>query len=163
MQTWEGSSDIATLALQIFMYNMVSVCVIVVASSFGKKRESETHYTSVGYLVFGVLVCINGIVLGTWSFSATDAGTNAGIAPSLLKRVIGIFDVLHKAALWEMLGQLLITCSLAKAAIVQTNNKTTLTRHIRDVRISVSERSVFIGGICMMLCGAIIEGIAIAR
>ncbi len=96
---------------------MLSVLVIVLGSLFGQKKELEANYLSIGYLAFFVLICQNGVVLGTWSFSM------AGAAVPLLDRIARTFDLAHRAGLWEMMGQLLITCSVAHIATVLTSGK----------------------------------------
>ncbi|ROR23981.1 hypothetical protein EDD66_112112 [Mobilisporobacter senegalensis] len=155
LQSWNTSNNTLILIFQIFFYNMLSVLVIVLGSLFGQKKESETNYLSVGYLAFFMLIFQNGIVLGTWSFSM------AGPAVPLLDRIIRTFDIAHKAGLWEMMGQLLITCSIAHIAVILTNGKKTVTRKVRDIRLTKGEKMVLMTGIVFMLAGAIIEGIAI--
>lgn len=155
LQNWETSNNTFTLTLQIFFYNMLSVLVIVLGSLFGQKKESEANYLSIGYLALFTQFCINGIVLGTWSFSM------AGEAIPLLERIVRTFDLTHRAGLWEMLGQLLITCAVAHIATVLTNDKNTVTRKIRDIHLTTAEKIVLMTGLGLMLVGAIIESIAI--
>lgn len=155
LHNWETSSNTFALTCQIFFYNMLSVLVIVAASLFGKKKETESNYLSVGYSAFFTLICINGVVLGTWSFSS------AGEAVPFLDRITRTFDLVHRAGFWEMMGQLLITCSVAHIAIILTNGKNTVIQKIRDIRLTTSEKAVFGAGLAFMLVGAIIESIAI--
>ena len=155
LQNWETSNNTFTLTLQIFFYNMLSVLVIVLGSLFGQKKESEATYLSIGYLALFTQFCISGIVLGTWSFSM------AGEAIPLLERIVRTFDLTHRAGLWEMLGQLLITCAVAHIATILTNGKKTVTRKIRDIHLSTAEKIVLMTGLGLMLVGAIIESIAI--
>lgn len=155
LQNWETSDSTAILTLQIFFYNMLSVLMIVFASLFGKKKVSETNYLSVGYWVLFAQICINGIVVGTWSFSL------GGEAIPFLYRITRIFDLAHRAGLWEMTGQLLITCSLAHISIVLNSGKDTVTRKIKSIRLKKSEAFVLIVGFALMAVGAVIESIAI--
>ncbi len=155
LQNWETSSNSFFLTLQIFFYNMLSVLVIFLGSLFGQKKESETNYISIGYLALFTQFCINGVVLGTWSFSM------AGEAVPLLDRIVHTFDLTRRAGLWEMLGQLLITCAVAHIATILTNGKTTVTRKIREINLSTAEKLVLMTGFSLMLIGAIVESLAI--
>ncbi|MHB8072383.1 hypothetical protein [Desulfosporosinus fructosivorans] len=155
LHNWETSSNTFILTLQIFFYNMLSVLVIVLGSLFGQKKESEANYFSIGYLAIFTQICINGVVLGTWSFSM------AGEAVPLLDRVTRTFDLTHRAGIWEMMGQLLITCAVAHIATVLTSGKKTVTRKIRDIHLTSAEKIVLISGFALMLVGAIIESIGI--
>lgn len=69
LQSWETSSNTFILTLQIFFYNILSVLVIFLGSLFGQKKEQENNYLSVGYIASLGLICVNAVVLGTWSFS----------------------------------------------------------------------------------------------
>lgn len=155
LQNWETSSNSFFLTLQIFFYNMLSVLVILLGSLFGQKKESEANYISIGYLALFTQFCINGVVLGTWSFSM------AGEAVPLLDRIVHTFDLSRRAGLWEMLGQLLITCAVAHIATILTNGKTTVTRKIREINLSTAEKLVLMTGLSLMLIGAIVESVAI--
>ena len=129
--------------------------MIFFGSLFGRKKEKEANYLSLGYLAFYVQICINGVVLGTWSFAAADT------AVPLIARITHSFDLVHKAGLWEMMGQLLITCAVAHIATVLTNGKETVTRKIKDVHLTTAEKIALTAGFALMLAGAIIESIAI--
>jgi hypothetical protein len=155
LHNWETSSNTFILTLQIFSYNMLSVLVIILGSLFGQKKDSEANYFSIGYLAIFTQICINGIVLGTWSFSM------AGEAVPLINRITRTFDLAHRAGLWEMMGQLLITCSLAHIATILTSGKNTVTRKLKDIHLTIAERIVFMAGFSLMLIGAIIESNAI--
>jgi hypothetical protein len=155
LQNWETSNNTIVLTLQIFFYNLLSVLVIVLGSLLGTKKEKDADYLSLGYLAFYTLICVNAVVLGTWSFSVEDEPL------SLPGRLLRIFDLAHRGGLWEMTGQLLIACSAAHIATVLTSGKNTVTKKIRDIRISRSERIAFVIGISLMLIGAIVESIAI--
>ena len=154
LQNWETSSNTFSLTLQIFFYNMLSVLVIILGSLFGQKKESQANYLSIGYLAFFTPICINGVVLGTWSFSM------AGEAVPLFERIFGTFD-LTRAGLWEMMGQLLITCAVAHIATILTSGKKTVTRKIRNIHLTGAEKVVLMTGFALMMIGAIIESIAI--
>lgn len=155
LQNWETSENTFVLILQIFFYNQLSVLILIGASLFAKKREGETNYLSLGYLTFFTLMVINGLVLGTWSFSVESEPV------PLLRRFIRTFDLLHRAGLWEMMGQLLITCSVARIAVVLTSGKNTITRKLSDIRLSMPEKRGLAFGLVLMLIGAVVESLAI--
>ena len=98
LQNWEESGDTIILTFQIFLYNAMSIVVIIFGSLFGRKNENEAQYLSFGYLAFFTLITINAIVLGTWSFSVESESV------PLIARLLRIFDLLHRAGLWEMTG-----------------------------------------------------------
>jgi hypothetical protein len=155
LQSWETSDNAAVLALQIFSFNMLSVSLILLASLFGGKKASEANYFSVGYVAFFTQIALNGVVLGTWSFSVESQ------AVPLLSRVIRTFDLMHRAGLWEMMGQMFIACSSARIAIVRTSGKTSQTSKLRDIRLTSAERRTLVLGLMLMLAGAIVESFAI--
>ncbi len=155
LQNWQPGDTFFVLALQIFFYNLLSVVIIILASLFGKKKKSEKNYLSVGYLVFFVLIVINGIVLGTWSFSVDHE------PEPIVSRLFFLFDVSRRAGLWEMVGQMLITCALAHIAVVLTSGKKTVTRMFHQIHLSKEEKVVLVIGFLCMLIGAGIESNAI--
>lgn len=157
LQNWETSSNRIILTLQIFFYNMLSVLVIILGSFFGKKEESQVNYLSIGYLALFTQFCINGVVLGTWSFSM------GGEAIPLVNRIFRTFDLAHRAGIWEMMGQLFITCAVAHIATILTSGKKTITRKIRDIHLTRAEKIVLMIGFTLMLVGAIVESVAITN
>ncbi len=155
LQDWETSKNTFISTLQIFFYNQLSVIVVIFGSLFGKKKKKDINYFSIGYLAFFTQICINGVVLGTWSFSM---GTEA---VPLISRITRTFDLLHRAGLWEMSGQLLITCAAAHISTVLTNGKNTITKSFKDIQLSKAEKLVLFTGLVLMLTGAVVESIAI--
>lgn len=154
-QNWSPSDNVVILALQIFVYNMLSVVIIFLASLFASKKSDEKEYLSVGYSVFYTLIAINAVVLGTWSFSVESS------SPSLLSRIAGLFNLFDKAAFWEMMGQLLITCAVAKIAVVKSCGKQTIKSSFKEIKLEKLEKIILQIGIILMLIGAIIESVAI--
>ncbi len=152
---WNPSDNSFILTMQIFIYNLISVIIIFLASLFSSKKENDKDYLSVGYTVFYTLVFINALILGTWSFSIES------IAPPLLNRILNIFDLTNKAALWEMSGQLLITCAIARISIVKSCGKETKKTSFKEIQLEKLEKIIVLTGIALMLIGAIIESIAI--
>jgi hypothetical protein len=155
LQQWETSIHTPVLVLQIFFYNLLSVLAILAGNLFASKKESESRYFPTGYTAFFLLVCINGVVLGTWSFSVESE------AVPLLDRILRTFDLVHRAGLWEMTGQLFVVTSTARIAIVRTSGKETLTGKFNDIRLWKSEIFILALGIAFILVGALVESIAI--
>lgn len=155
LQNWETSKNVAVSTLQIFSFNLISVLVIVSAGLFGQKKTHHKNYLSIGYVAFFALICLNGIVLGTWSFSVET------VPVPLFARFLRTFDLVHRAGLWEMLGQLLITCAAAHTSIILTNGKNTETKSLRNIRLLKSEQLVVALGVILMIVGAVVESIAI--
>ena len=154
-QNWNPSNNTLVLTLQIFLYNLISVIAIFLASLFSSKKKNDKSYLSVGYTVFYTLIFINAIVLGTWSFSVESK------AASLLDRVVNLFDIVHKAALWEMIGQLLITCAIAQISIFKSCEFNIVKSSFKEIKLKKTEKIVLIIGIAFMLIGAIVESVAI--
>ncbi len=155
MQNWDNSDNTLVLALQIFLYNLLSVIIIFLASLFGQKKAGDENFLSVGYMVFFTLISINSIVLGTWSFSVDTE------AVPILGRVIGVFDIAHRAGLWEMAGQLLICCAIAHISIIQSKGTETVKISFKDIRLSNSEKAALLIGIVFMVIGALVESFSI--
>lgn len=96
--TFEMTGNLLSHTLQIFRWNLLSVGCLLIGSLFSKKTKKEKHYFSIGYTVFFVLIAINAITLGTWSFSVES------VAVPLTERIIGLFQVNKNAGLIEMFG-----------------------------------------------------------
>lgn len=155
LQNWNTSKNIFVCSMQIFWFNSISAIVMVAANLFSQKKGYHKNYVAIGYVAFFVLVCFNAVVLGTWSFSVESTPV------PLWGRILRTFDLVHRAGLWEMLGQLLIVSATTPIGIVITNGTETTTRSIRSVHLTKAELWVLISGILFMLVGAIVESIAI--
>lgn len=155
LHNWNTSNNIVICAFQIFSFNMISAIIIVAAGLFGQKKTYHKNYLSIGYFAFYGLICINAVVLGTWSFLVES------VPVPLLERFFRTFDIVHRAGLWEMLGQLTIACATAKISIILTNGKETVINHISSIRLSKKEQWVAVFGVVLMVIGAIVESLAI--
>lgn len=151
----EVSNNLVISTLRIFAVNLISVIFIFIGSLFNQKRNGEKNYYSIAYNVFFMLISINAITLGTWSFSVETQ------APSLIDRLLGMFNIIKRAGLWEIIGQLFITCSISHIGLLLTNDKETITRSIKSIKLSKSEIVCIILGFIFMLIGALVESIAI--
>lgn len=155
MKDFETSIDLLACTLQIFFFNMISVLCILVASMFSKKKDGI--YVASGYYCFVLFVIINAITLGTGSFSEVVVDV------ALFERIISMFYITKHAGLIEMLGQLLIACSLANKSLVMTDGKQTTTRKIKEINYTKTEIAVFIFGLLIMFLGALIESNTIIK
>lgn len=152
---FQTSRNLFLCAMQIFLYNMLSVAVLFFGSAFARKKEGEQSYRSFGQAGFLVFVLLNAVTLGTWSFTQ-----NAHSVP-LMARLLRTFDILHNAGLLEMYGQLLITSALATKYLVMTEGAKTTTRKLSQVRLSRGELAALLGGFALMAAGAMVESRAI--
>lgn len=154
LQTWETTPNLLVSTLQIFSYNLISVVMIVVANLFAMKKKSKC-FMPLGYTAFFVMITLNAVVLGTWSFSVITSPV------PLLDRLVRTFDIFHRAGLWEMSGQLLILCATAKIALVLTEGKETKTKNWKTIRLSKQEWIATCVGLILMAVGALIESYGI--
>jgi hypothetical protein len=154
-QNWDTSNNVLVSTLQIFLFNQLSVVVILFGNTFSSRKNSEQDYIPLGYLAFFTQISINAITLGTWSFSVVSESV------PLLDRIIGTFDILHRGGLWEMSGQLLILCATAKISMIMTDGKKTSVRSWREVSLSKQEVFIFGGGVILILIGAFVESLSI--
>lgn len=150
------SSNVFLSTFQIFLWNMLSVLAILIASFFAKKKREQEKYLSLSYGVYFIVVILAAITLGTWSFTS-----GSGISIPIFQRIISMFDLFHHAGLVELYGQLLITCALSNHYLVMTYKNKTTTRNIKEVKWSKSEIIGFGVGILLMLLGAFIESYSI--
>ena len=155
MKDFETSTSLLVCTLQIFFFNMISVLCILVASIFSKKKGEI--YVSSGYYCFVLFVIINAITLGTGSFSEVVVDV------ALFERIISMFHITKHAGLVEMLGQVLIACSLANKSLVMTDGKQTTTRKLKEINYTKTEIAVFAFGLIIMFLGALIESKTIIK
>jgi hypothetical protein len=154
-QNWDTSNNVLVSTLQIFLFNQLSVVVILFGNTFSSRKNSEQDYIPLGYLAFFTQISINAITLGTWSFSVVSESV------PLLDRIIGTFDILHRGGLWEMSGQLLILCATAKISMIMTDGKKTSVRSWKEVSLSKQEVFILGVGVILMLIGAFVESLSI--
>ena len=155
MKDFETSTSLLVCTLQIFFFNMISVFCILVTSIFSRKKGEI--YVSSGYYCFVLFVIINAITLGTGSFSEVVVDV------ALFERIISMFHITKHAGLVEMLGQVLIACSLANKSLVMTDGKQTTTRKLKEINYTKTEIAVFAFGLIIMFLGALIESKTIIK
>jgi hypothetical protein len=154
-QSWDTSNHLLVSTLQIFLFNQLSVVMILIGNTFSSRKNPEQNYLPIGYLAFFTQISINAVTLGTWSFSVITE------AVPLLDRIVRTFDILHRAGLWEMSGQLLILCASAKISIIMTDGNKTSVRSWKEVSLSKQEVFILFVGLIFMLTGAFIESFSI--
>lgn len=152
---FKTSSNLWLQALQILGYNCFSMLLLIFANFFATSKFNNV-YLPYGYLGLSVQFILNGITLGTWSFTAVSES-----APVLFARILRTYDIFHRAGIWEMTGQLFIVTALANIAIVKVKNKEVTRKRFRDVKPSTKEIGIAFLGLVFMILGAIIESSAI--
>lgn len=155
LSDFSTSSRLIESTLQIFFYNSISVIVLCFASLFAFSNRNES-FLSYGYLGLGTQFLINGIILGTWSFSVTNQAV-----PVLTMRILRTFDIFHRSGLWEMVGQLLVVCALARISFIRSNGKIIETSPLKEIRLTKVEGITIVVGLLLMFLGAFIESYAI--
>lgn len=151
LQDWDTSPNFVISSLQILSYNLMSVVVILFANTLTWRSKKEDCFLSLGFLAFFAQITINAVVLGTWSFSTVNETV------PLLYRLIGTFDILHRAGLWEMSGQLFILCATVKISLLICDGKKTIKKNWRTIKLSKQEIIIAGIGLSLMLIGALIE------
>lgn len=155
LQSWDTSPNLLISTLQIFSYNLLSVVAILFANIFSTRKNKADCFMPLGYLSFFIMITMNAVVLGTWSFSVVSA------AVPLMARLIRTFDLLHRAGLWEMSGQLFVLCATVKISLIITDGKETITRNWRTIKLSKPEIIILCTGLLLMLSGALVESCSI--
>lgn len=150
-----SSTSVVISTLQIFLYNMISVVFIIIASAFAKRKNKEDVYCSYGINALIVLSVIDGVVLGTNSF-----GIDVENMP-LFKKIISTFNIVTNAMMWEIMGLVLITSFLANKAIVLTTGKETYLREKECWKYYKKEWIIFALGIILIFIGAFVESVKI--
>lgn len=155
LQNWDTAPSMMVSTLQIFFFNLISVFVIICSNLISTRKNKAYCFMPLGHLAFFWMITINGIVLGTWSFSViTDP-------VPLLHRITRTFDLFHKAGLWEMSGQLFILCATAGISLFMIDGREIVTKSWRTIRLSRQEIIVLGIGLLLMILGALVESYAI--
>ena len=97
---FETSENLFLCAVQIFLYNMLSVAFIFFGRAFARKKEGEKAYRSYGQVGFFVFILLNAVTLGTWSFTSRKtyfalsscASVSAATRPNEKKPCLSIGD-----------------------------------------------------------------------
>lgn len=79
----------------------------------------------------------------------------------IIDKIIGTFDIVHRAGLWELVGLNFIAAALQKKAIILVTNKIVVRRKLSDIKLLKSEIVCICTGLLFMMIGAIVESAAI--
>lgn len=137
------------LAMAIFIRNIIPAIGLCIGCLVAIQIKNVNY--PFAYLGLFTMFSINGVTLGTWSFSqATSA------APPLWDRIVGSFDLIHRAGLWEMIGLCLLVAALSNAAIIRIiDGKAVVTP--KNFKLTKADFICLICGILLMIIAAIVE------
>lgn len=155
LQNWETSPQLWLSTIQILSFNMLSVAAICLGNLFAARKEPQKHPFPYGLTAFFVMIIIDALVLGTWSFAIVQPSINLG------QRFIRMFDLAHRAGLWEIAGQMLIACATTGLVRIITVDRHTTVLPLYTIQLSRTEWLTVLLGLVLMACGAYIESAAI--
>lgn len=155
----EFSSDAFTIALQIFVYNLIPSVLIIAANLIAQpSRVVEDRFVPVGYTAFWGLTAVFGIVTGTWSF---DLATTA---PPLGARITRLFDIAHRAGLLEFSGYLLIAVTTFRSTLWYSDRRRIVrSRSWREIELLAAEKLLLALGFVVLFIAALVESRAILQ
>jgi hypothetical protein len=147
-------SNLWTLTLQIFGYNLILTFLIIGANLLGNQSKlSKEQFVPMGYLLFWVQTALFPVYLGTWSLGVDL------VTPPLHRRIlVRLFDIAHNAGLLEFSAYLLAaTTSFRFMLWYSDGKKIVVSRNWRDVALAMSERIFLALAFVLLLCAAYIE------
>jgi hypothetical protein len=121
---FDTSSNLWLSSFQIFSWNMLSVGTLMIANLFAYRKNEDVPFISYGILSMIVWAIIDGVTLGTNSFGIQRDNTD------LPQKLLGTFDLLHKAGMWELTGLICIASVFQQKSLILTTNKTTIIKNI---------------------------------
>lgn len=154
---FETSTNIWLSSLQIFSWNMLSIIVLMIANLFAYRSDEREPYVSYGFMSMIVWAIIDGVTLGTNSFGIHRENTE------LLVKLLGTFDLLHRAGMWELTGLVCIASVFQQKSIVLTTKKITTVKKFRELNYTKADLCFLILGLTLMIIGAIIESLGIIQ
>ena len=156
---FELSPNLWVSTSQIFGYNLIFTLLTVSANLFARQsRTCPKKFMPTGYLAFWGVTVTAALYLGTWSQEVVTA------APPLLHRFICLFDIIHRAGLWELSGYLLTATTSFKFTLFFTDGKKVVARrNWRDVILTTTEKILFALSFILLICGAFIESYGIIQ
>jgi hypothetical protein len=151
------SANLWVSTLQIFGYNLIPTFLIIGVNLLAQQsRLSRDKYVPVGYTAFWGLTIFFGVVVGTWSFDIVSP------APPLLDRLVRILDVYHHSGLLEFSAYLLVSVISFKFTIWFSDRKRIIaSRALKDIRLTLLEKILFVLAFFLLLCAAFIESLGI--
>jgi hypothetical protein len=152
---FDTSSNLWISSFQIFSWNMLSVGILMIANLFAYRKNEDAPFVSYGILSMMVWAIIDGITLGTNSFGIQRDNTD------LPQKLLGTFDLLHRAGMWELTGLICIASVFQQKSLILTTNKTTIKKKFGQLKFTKADFCVLILGLLLMMVGAIIESTGI--
>jgi hypothetical protein len=155
----EFSSTIWISTLKIFGYNLIPTSLIIGANLIAQKfRILNKKFIPMGYISFTGLTIIVALYLGTWSFEVVTE------APPLYLRLVSTFDVFHRSGLLELSAYLLAAAVSFKFTLWYSDGKKIIkSKNLRDIKLSISEKIIFILVFVLLFCSAFIESYRIIQ
>lgn len=155
----EFSPTIWISTLQIFGYNLIATSLIIGANLIAQKfRILNNKFVPIGYFAFLSLIIIAALYLGTWSFEVVTE------APPLYLRLVSTFDVFHRSGLLELSAYLLAAAVSFKFTLWYSDGKRIIkSKNLRDIKLSISEKIIFILVFVLLFCSAFIESYRIIQ
>jgi len=155
----ELSPNLWTSTLQIFGYNLIPMSLIIVTNLLAQKsRISKDRFVPIGYIAFWGITFFCGLILGTWSFEVISE------APPLYLRLIRGFDIFHHAGFYELSAYLLTAVTSFKLTLWYSDGKNIVaSRKWRDIKLSKSEKIIFVLAFVLLFIGAFIESYGIIQ
>jgi hypothetical protein len=155
----EFSPNIWILTLQIFGYNLIATSLIIGANLIAQKfRILNKKFIPMGYISFTGLTIMVALYLGTWSFEVVTE------APPLYLRLVSTFDVFHRSGLLELSAYLLAAAVSFKFTLWYSDGKKIIkSKNLRDIKLSISEKIIFILVFVLLFCSAFIESYRIIQ
>jgi hypothetical protein len=149
----ELSPNLGVSTLQVFGYNLFFTLLVIGANLIARQsRLSTERSVPLGYLAFWGITVTSGLYIGTWSQEVIS------LAPPLCHRLLRIFDIAHRAALWELSAYLLAATTSFKFTLRYTDGTREVARRSwRDVTLTTAEWILFVLAFVLLLCGAFIE------
>jgi len=145
--------------LQIFGYNLIPTSLIIGANLIAHKcKILNKKFIPIGYFAFLGLITIVALYLGTWSFEVVT------VAPSLFFRLIGIFDIFHRAGFLELSAYILAAAVSFKLTLWYSDGKKIIkSKKLKDIKLTTSEKIIFILVFVLLFCSAFIESYRIIQ
>lgn len=155
----ELSTNLWVSTLQVFGYNLFFTLLVIGANLIARQsRLSTERFVPLGYLAFWGITATIGLYIGTWSQEIIT------VAPPLCHRFLRIFDIVHRAALWELTAYLLAATTSFKFTLRYTDGKIEVARRSwREVTLTAAEWILFVLAFVLLLCGAFIESYGIIQ
>lgn len=155
----EFSSTIWISTFKIFGYNLIQTSLIIGANLIAQKfRILNNKFIPIGYFAFLGIIIIAALYNGTWSFEVVTE------APSLYLRLVSTFDVFHRSGLLELSAYLLAAAVSFKFTLWYSDGKKIIkSKNLRNIKLSISEKIIFILVFVLLFCGASIESYRIIQ